>query len=193
MRKIFVLFLSVLMLVSAVACGVPNIDGELLKEMQAHYPLMTGNFIVDGKTYTPDDVHKQLVDAGWISDGCGNSILTPEMSNTVFYYSEKYGTDLMDFHIAVFYYNDGKEDKVAKDCPLQAVLIEANENGYPEFGVTKDINSSATSQEVEKKYRPHSKDGNRFLYSGDANTGLTRLIITGDKNGKIKSFELLYR
>ncbi len=91
-----------------------------------------------------------------------------------------------------FYYNDGKEDKVAKDCPLQTILIEVNENGYPEFGVAKDINSSATLQEVEKKYRPHSKDGNRLLYSGDAKTGLTQLIITGDKNGKIKSFELLY-
>ena len=192
MRKIFVLFLSVLMLVSVVACGAPNVDEETPKKMQVHYPLMTGSFIVDGKTYTPDDVHEQLVDAGWISDGCENSILTPKMSNTVFYYSEKYGTDLVDFHIAVFYYNDGEKDKVAKDCPLQTILIEVNENGYPEFGVTKDINSSVTLQEVEEKYRPHSKDGNRLFYGGDTKTGLTQLTIAGDKEGKIKYFELSY-
>ncbi len=198
-----VLVLVVLMVFSVVACGKTDVNEEGSKknsDVNGKFQI-SGDFVVDGKTYSLDgttysldDIHRQLIDNGWKPNGTEKTTVLPRTQKCVKYYNEKYGAEEGDIYIRVYYFNNTEEELDSLACSVQIIeILKVDDGHYPNFGIPEGFSFATTLLEVEAVRLPDTQSRNSWYFFGEENARLSCLIVTFDDNDIINRISLHYR
>ncbi len=185
MKKIIAFILVVLCMLSMVACGAQDNDSnrDALGEM------LNGKIIIGEKQYDAANIHSQLIADGWVADAPETSVLADKGEDSVRYYNEAYGTDLLGFHVTVFYYNVSGAEKNIYDCSVGTVMVQ-NADNAPVFGVKPDVMSNKTKDEVKNICTPDYEMGNALYYNGTESEQAYMLVVDFNDAGKVVEIAL---
>lgn len=185
MKKIMVLILAGLCMLSMVACGAQKSETnrDALGEM------LNGKIIIGDKQYDAAKIHGQLIADGWVADEPETSVLADKGEGSVRYYHESYGTDLLGFHVVVFYYNTSGTEKNTVECSVGTVMVH-NADNAPVFGVKPDVMSNKTKDEVKNICTPDSEIGSALYYNGTESEQAYMLVVDFNDEGKVYEMAL---
>lgn len=183
MKKVFLIMLLMLSCIFfSTACG---------KNDTGMQDILSGTIVIDGDEYDIDNLHSQLIDAGWVMDDYSLMTLESDNESIVSYQHEDYGLDLMDFKIEVFYVNSTDEDISILDGEIVTVLISRrNVSEYPSFGFKNGINLSKTKDEINGICKASVDGDNQLEYNGSSDTKVQNVILSFDDEEVLETIEL---
>lgn len=131
-----------------------------------------------------------MINNGWEPDDYAEITLEPYTESIVSYYHKDYGTNILDFHIDVFYINGSEKEVDILDAPTNTILFsKKNCEVYPTFELAKEISFNSTISEVKKICSPSNNSDSYVEYSGDENNVVKELRLDFDDEDVLKSVE----
>lgn len=187
MKKIIMALLIPVFLLMLPACNTNSSEENAINDM------LSGVFIIDGKEYSIDNLHEQLINNGWVADEYSEITLDAKHESVVGYQHKDYGLDILDFTISIFYKNNSDEKLGILESDITTVYIRRRGDKNPKVVFKNGINIENTMEEINSICPPTEIDKNWYIYNGIEDSNLDEVLLQFNKDNELEIIELKAR